>query len=75
MNCHFTVVLALCLFVRTLFKQQGEGVAVGNVVEAETADQTMQIAGFNRLIEQLLFFPATEDRFQQIKCAAVDWRR
>jgi hypothetical protein len=61
LNGHFTVVLALRLLVCTLFKQQREGVAVGNVVKAEAAYQAVKIAGVNRLAEQLFLFAATQD--------------
>jgi hypothetical protein len=72
LNGHFAVVLALSLFVRPVFKQQREGVAVGNVVKAEAAYQAVKIAGVNRLAEELLFFAPEQDALQQVERATVD---
>mgnify|MGYP000083447000 FL=1 len=72
LNGHFAVVLALSLFIRSVFKQQRKGVTVGYVVKAEAAYQAVKIAGVNRLAEELLFFAPVQDALQQVERATVD---
>jgi hypothetical protein len=73
LNGHFTVVLALRLLVCAFFKQQRKGVAVGNVVKAEAAYQTVKIAGVNRLAEELFSFPR-QDLSSRSSALRLTWR-